>query len=334
MAFRAYVVDKQDDGTVRPALTTLELDDLHDGDVTIRVEWSTVNYKDALATMPDGGVARVSPLVPGVDLAGTVVGSATREFAPGDPVIAHAYGLGVSHHGGFAELARVPAAWVVPRPDGLTARDAMAIGTAGFTSALSVERLEAQGLQPGDGPVLVTGATGGVGSTAVAMLAARGYHVVGSTGKQAEHQYLRGLGAAEVLDRSETVAESGRALERERWAGAVDCVGGATLAYVLRTLRYGAAVAASGNTGGRELHTTVFPFILRGVQLLGIDSVNTPLDLRRRLWQRLATDLRPPHLQESIAREVQLEDVGQVLDDIREGRVRGRVVVRVGGGGD
>jgi acrylyl-CoA reductase (NADPH) len=209
----------------------------------------------------------------------------------------------------------------------------MAIGTAGFTSALSVERLEAHGLTPADGPVLVTGATGGVGSTAVAMLAARGYHVVGSTGKQDEHRYLRDLGAAEVIDRSETAAESPKPLEREQWAGAVDCVGGATLAYVLRTLRYGGAVAASGNTGGRELHTTVFPFILRNVDLLGVDSVNTPIERRREVWRRLANDLRPPHLDELIAREVDLDEVGDVLDDIREGRVRGRVVVRVSAGG-
>jgi acrylyl-CoA reductase (NADPH) len=209
----------------------------------------------------------------------------------------------------------------------------MAIGTAGFTSALSLERLEARGMQPDDGPVLVTGATGGVGSTAVAMFAARGYHVVGSTGKQEEHSYLRELGAAEVLDRSETIVSSGKVLERERWAGAVDCVGGATLAYVLRTLRYGAAVAASGNTGGRELNTTVFPFILRGVDLLGVDSVNTPIQRRREVWQRLATDLRPPHLEESIAREVELADVESVLDDIMQGQVRGRVVVRVSGEG-
>jgi acrylyl-CoA reductase (NADPH) len=333
MAFRAYIVEQQPDSTVRRSLTTLELEDLHPGDVTIRVEWSSVNYKDALATMPNGGVARVSPLVPGVDLAGTVVESADPDIAPGDAVIAHAYDLGVSHHGGFAEVARVPAAWVVPLPDGLTSREAMAIGTAGFTSALSVERLEARGMQPAGGPVLVTGATGGVGSTAVAMLAARGYQVVGSTGKHSEHEYLRELGAAEVLDRSETVAQSGKVLERERWAGAVDCVGGATLAYVLRTLRYGAAVAASGNTGGRDLNTTVFPFILRGVDLLGIDSVNTPIERRRALWQRLATDLRPPHLEASIAREVDLAGVGTALDEIREGRVRGRVVVRVAGGG-
>lgn len=333
MTFRAYLVERNDDGSVNRSLTTLEPEQLHDGEVTIKVEWSSVNYKDALATIPNGGVARVSPLVPGVDLAGTVVASTDPGISTGDPVIAHAYDLGVSHHGGFAELARVPASWVVPMPDGLTARDAMAIGTAGYTSALSIERLETRGLQPGDGPVLVTGATGGVGSTAVAMLAARGYEVVGSTGKHDEHAYLRELGAAGVLDRSETVADSGKALERERWAAAVDCVGGATLAYVLRTLRYGAAVAASGNTGGRELHTTVFPFILRGVDLIGIDSVNTPIDRRRAVWRRLATDLRPPHLEDSIAREVALDDVGAVLDDIRDGRVRGRVVVRVGDGG-
>jgi acrylyl-CoA reductase (NADPH) len=329
--FRALVAEKQDDGTVRRGVTTLEPDDLPAGDVTIAVEWSSVNYKDALATLPDGGVARISPLVPGVDLAGVVTESTAADVRPGDAVVAHAYDLGVSHHGGFAQLARVPAGWVVPLPEGLTTRDAMAIGTAGFTAALSVERLEARGLQPDDGPVLVTGATGGVGSTAVAMLAARGYRVAASTGKAEEHAFLRELGASEILDRAETIAESSRVLEKERWAGAVDCVGGATLAYVLRSLRYGAAVAASGNTGGRELHTTVFPFILRGVDLLGIDSVRTPIDVRRRLWQRLATDLRPPGLEDSIAREVDLDGVESVLDEIAAGRVRGRVVVRMEG---
>ena len=331
MSFRAFVAEQGDDGSVARGVRTLDESELHPGDVTVRVEWSSVNYKDALATIPKGGVARVSPLIPGVDLAGVVTASDDTTIAPGERVVAHAYDIGVSHHGGFAETARVPAGWVVPLPDGLTTHDAMAIGTAGFTAALSVEALERHSLTPADGPVLVTGATGGVGSTAVDMLAARGYEVAGSTGKAEEHAYLRELGATEVLDRSETSADTGKALERERWAGAVDCVGGSTLAYVLRTLRYGTAVAASGNTGGRELHTTVFPFILRNVALLGIDSVNTPIDVRRRVWDRLATDLRPRHLDSAIAHEVDLDGVEPVLDDILHGRVRGRAVVRVNG---
>lgn len=329
MTFRAFVAEQRDDGSVARDIRTLDESELPAGEVTIRVEWSSVNYKDALATIPKGGVARVSPLVPGVDLAGVVTASDDAGVRPGERVVAHGYDLGVSHHGGFAELARVPAGWVVPLPDALTTYDAMAIGTAGFTAALSVEALERHGLTPDNGPVLVTGATGGVGSTAVDMLAGRGYEVAGSTGKADEHAYLRELGASEVLDRAETSAETTKVLERERWAGALDCVGGATLAYVLRTLRYGSAVAASGNTGGRELHTTVFPFILRNVALLGIDSVNTPIDVRRRVWERLATDLRPRHLDDAIAHEVDLDGVESVLDEILHGRVRGRAVVRL-----
>lgn len=329
-SFPAYVAEQVDGDVVR-SLTTLAEADLGPGDVTIRVEWSSVNYKDALAVVPKGGVARISPLVPGVDIAGEVVGSGDGAIAVGARVVVHGYDLGVAHHGGFAAYARVPAGWVVPLPDGLTTRQAMAIGTAGYTAALSVEALERHGLRPGDGPVLVTGATGGVGSTAVAMLAQLGHEVVASTGKADEHGYLRELGASEVLDRAETSAESSRPLEKERWAGAVDCVGGTTLAYVIRTLRHGAAVAASGNTGGAKLETTVFPFILRGVALLGIDSVQHPIEERRRLWARLAGDLRPRGLDESITGEVDLDGLDAALDSIRAGGVRGRTVVRLEG---
>jgi len=324
--FPAFVATKADD-QVHRTVEELADDDLPPGEVLVDVEWSSVNYKDALATIPKGGVARLDRLVPGIDLAGTVATSDDPSVAVGDRVLVHGYDLGVAHHGGFAARARVPAGWVVPLPDGLSTRQAMAIGTAGFTAALSVERLRAHGLQPGDGPVLVTGATGGVGSFAVAVLGRLGYEVVASTGKAEAAEWLRGLGARDVLDRAETSAESKRPLESERWAGAVDCVGGSTLAYVLRTLRYGAAVAASGNTGGIGLTTTVLPFILRGVHLIGIDSVQVPIEERRALWGRLAGELRPGDLDAMATAEVGLGELAGVLDRILQGGVQGRVLV-------
>ena len=329
--FQAFVAEQQDDKVER-GLQTLRPDQLPEGDVLVKVAYSSVNYKDALATIPKGQVARVSPLVPGIDLAGDVVESGSDELSEGQEVIVHGYDLGVAHHGGFAEYARVPAEWVIPLPEGLSKKQAMALGTAGYTAALSVHLLEQQrGLSAGDGPVLVTGATGGVGSTAVGILAARGYEVVASSGKEAEHDYLRELGAAEILSRDETSAESDRPIERARWAAAIDPVGGATLAYILRTLRPGGAVASSGNTGGIALKTTVLPFILRGVALLGADSVNTPMELRRHVWHHLATDMRPNGLDESIAREVEFGGLEEVLERILEGGVRGRTVVNVAG---
>jgi len=328
-SFRALVVDKAEADT-RLTVERWTPDRLRAGDVTIRVAYSSVNYKDGLAVRADGRVVRNYPLVPGIDLAGTVVESADARHRAGDKVIVHGYDLGVAHHGGYAELARVPADWVVPLPAGLTLRQAMAVGTAGFTAALSVERLEHMGLQPADGTVLVSGASGGVGSTAVALLAARGFTVAASTGSADAHDYLRGLGAAEIVDRAETVAESDRPLERTRWAGAVDAVGGPTLAYLLRTTNYGGSIAVSGNAGGVAVSTSVFPFILRGVNVLGIDSVLMPLDRRIALWQRIATDLRPPHLEESISQEVSLEEAPGALEAIHRGAVRGRTVVRVG----
>jgi putative YhdH/YhfP family quinone oxidoreductase len=325
-SFRALVAEKSDDDVARE-LRELNGDDLPEGDVVVRVGWSSVNYKDALAVSPKGRVAQISPLVPGVDLAGTVV-SGNGE---GDEVIVHGHDLGVAHHGGFAEYARVPADWVIPLPEGLTARQAMALGTAGFTAGLSVQRLEDHGVKPDDGPVLVLGASGGVGSTAVGILAARGFEVAAATGKPDEADWLRELGASEVLSRDETSAESKRPMESERWAAVVDPVGGTSLAYALRTTRYGGAVAASGLTGGTSLETTVFPFILRAVSLLGVDSVNTPSDVRLAVWERLANDLRPNGLDESITREIGLDDVDKLLDDVLAGKGVGRTVVRVGG---
>ena len=326
--FRAYLATKGDAAFER-GVGEFAAADLPPGEVEIRVAWSSVNYKDGLATRVDGKVARISPLIPGIDLAGEVVASADPGIAAGTSVVAHGYELGVSRHGGFAEYQRVPAGWVVPLAPGLSARDAMAIGTAGFTAAMSVAALEERGLSPADGPVLVTGASGGVGGTALAILADRGYEVWAATGKADEAARLQSLGAAGILTRDEVTAE-GRPLDPERWAGAVDAVGGATLPYVLRTLRTGGAVAASGNAGGVKLETTVFPFILRGVALLGMDSVNVPIARRRNLWDRLATDLRPRDLGLHVT-EVTLETLDEALDGIVAGVARGRWIVRVGG---
>jgi putative YhdH/YhfP family quinone oxidoreductase len=326
-SFPAFVAARRGEGVER-GVRPFAAADLPPGDVTVRVEWSSVNYKDALATIAGGKVARIDPIVPGIDLAGEVVTSSSSSFRPGDRVIAHGYELGVSRHGGYSAYQRVPADWVVPLPAGLTTREAMAIGTAGFTAAMSVTALEDRGLSPDDGPVLVTGATGGVGSTAVAILAELGYEVWAATGKEHEEGYLRGLGAVGIVPRAECTAETSRPLESERWAGAVDAVGGATLPYVLRTLRHGAAVAASGNAGGPALVTTVFPFILRGVALLGMDSAAMPIAARRRLWDRLATDLRPRDLAGS-ATEVTLDTLQPALDGILAGAARGRWIVRI-----
>jgi putative YhdH/YhfP family quinone oxidoreductase len=326
--FRALVVEKDGEG-VALGLKEWSVEQLMPGDVTVRVAYSSINYKDGLAVRADGRVVRTYPLIPGIDLAGTVESSTDSRFKAGDAVLAHGYDIGVAHHGGLAEIARVPGGWVVPLPSGLSARQAMALGTAGFTAALSVARLEEAGLKPGDGPVLVTGASGGVGSTALDILAARGYTVAASTGSAESHEYLRSLGASEIVDRAETSAESSRPLERTRWAGAVDAVGGSTLAYLLRTVQYGGSIAISGNAGGAAFSSTVFPFILRGVNILGIDSVAMPIERRTAIWARLATDLRPPHLDDALTREITLDEAPSVLDTIVQGKIQGRTVVRI-----
>lgn len=326
--FRAFVATRTDDGFERGVAELSDTDLPGDG-VLIDVGWSSVNYKDALASTPDGRVARISPLIPGIDLAGTVA-EGVDGLPAGTAVLAHGYEIGVSRHGGFAGRARVPAEWVVPLPTGLDTRQAMVIGTAGYTAALSVIALQDHGVRPEDGPVLVTGATGGVGSTAVNLLAGAGYEVVASTGKAGSHEFLRSLGAVDVIDRA-TLGESvGRPLDSTLWAGAVDCVGGVTLANVLSKLRYGGAVAASGLTGGAQVPTTVMPFILRGVSLLGIDSVQTPIDRRREVWGRLGGDLKPAGL-DSIGRTIGLDDLDRVLSDILQGGATGRYVVATAG---
>jgi acrylyl-CoA reductase (NADPH) len=265
-------------------------------------------------------VARISPLIPGIDLAGTDEDS-------GEEVLAHGYELGVSHHGGYAEFARVPSEWIVPLPDGLSSEQAMTIGTAGYTAARCVIALEAAGLNADAGPVLVTGASGGVGSTAVDILAARGYEVVASTAKGED--FLLSLGAAEVISREEAAGDASRPLEKTRWAGVVDCVGGEVLAGAIRALKYGGAVAACGNTGGVKLPTTVLPFILRGVSLLGVDSVQTPIRERKETWRRLATDLRPPHLEDALAHEIDLDGLEGALTRILAGEASGRTIVKL-----
>src|SRR3954452_20014594 len=306
---RAFVAEKGDDGVTRGLREDFE--DLDGDGELVRVVWSSVNYKDALATIEKGQVARISPLIPGIDLAGTL--------EDGSEVLAHGYDLGVAHHGGYAELARVPQEWLVPRPEGLSARQAMAIGTAGYTAARCVIALEEAGLSKDDGPVLVTGASGGVGSTAVDILVARGYEVVASSGK--DPAWLKELGASEVISREDAAGGASRAMEKTRWAGCVDCVGGDVLAGVIRSLRYGAPVAACGNAGGVKLPLTVLPFILRGVSLLGVDSVQTPIEERRETWRRPPAHLRPPHLDDAIAREISLEELDDTLSAILRGEV-------------
>ena len=329
--FPAMVVDKVDtEAGVAFGPRLLTLADLPPGEVLVRVEYSSVNYKDGLATSADGKVATAYPLVPGIDLAGTVMHAAAGGPAPGTRVVAHGYEIGVARHGGYARYARLPARWVVELPPAVSTREAMVIGTAGFTAAMSVARIVDHGLGPGDGPVLVTGASGGVGSVAVNLLADLGFEVVASSGKPDAAALLRRLGAGTVLDRSELSAAGGRPLAKQRWAAAVDCVGGQTLANVLAATRYGGLVAASGLTGGAGLPATVLPFILRGVTLAGIDSVQVPIERRRALWQRLGADLRPSALAE-LTTQVALADVGPALERTRAGGATGRTVVNVNG---
>jgi len=321
--FRAYLVEKDEAG-YRAGITRLGEADLMDGDVTVAVEHTTINYKDGLALTGRGPVVRRFPLIPGIDLAGSVVRSSSAEFKPGDKVVLNGWGLGETHHGAYAERARVRGDWLVPLPDGMSTADAMAIGTAGYTAMLCVLALERAGAAPGRGPVLVTGAAGGVGSVAVALL---GYHVVASTGRTSEADYLKGLGAREVIDRAE-LAGPVKPLARERWAGAVDSVGGATLANVISSTMAGGAVAACGLAGGTDLPTTVMPFILRGVSLLGINSVTLPRPARLEAWSRLSRDLDRDRLA-AITSTAAFEDLPRLAEEILAGRVRGRVVVPV-----
>jgi acrylyl-CoA reductase (NADPH) len=325
--FKAILIEKANGGQ-KVGLVDFDEKDLMDGEVTVRVEWSTLNYKDGLALTGKAPVVRRFPMIPGVDLAGTVEASTSRAWKPGDRVILNGWGLGETHLGAYAGKARVKADWLVPLPEGMRPREAMAIGTAGYTAMLSVMALERYGITPERGPVVVTGAAGGVGSVAVAVLAKLGYRVIAATGRTQEADYLESLGAAEIVDRHE-LAGTPRPLAKERWAAGIDSVGSTTLANVLSMTRYGGAVAACGLAGGMDLPSSVAPFILRAVSLLGIDSVMCPHALRIEAWKRLASDLDRGKL-EAMTSEIGLADVVETGKRILEGGVRGRTVVKVG----
>jgi len=324
--FRAIRIDKAEKGTT-VALTQFDEADLMEGDVTVAVEWSTVNYKDGLAVTGKAPVVRRFPMIAGIDFAGTVEQSAHPLWKAGDKVICDGWGMGETHLGAYAEKARVKGDWLVRLPDNMSARDAMAIGTAGYTAMLAVLALEKQGLTAKRGPVVVTGAAGGVGSVAIAVLSKLGYSVIASTGRMSEAPYLRGLGAAEVIDRNE-LSGPAKPLSKERWAGGIDSVGSATLANLLSMTKYGGAVAACGLAGGMDLPSSVAPFILRGVCLLGIDSVMCPIDARKTAWSRLASDLDRAKLAE-ITHEIDLGRVIEAGARILAGQVRGRIVVKI-----
>ncbi|UGV24984.1 oxidoreductase [Rhodopseudomonas boonkerdii] len=325
--FKAIRIDKADKGTTA-ALTQFDEAELMEGDVTVRVEWSTLNYKDGLALTGKSPVVRRFPMIAGIDFAGTVESSSNPNWKVGDQVIGNGWGMGETHLGAYAEKVRVKGDWLVRLPDGMSARDAMAIGTAGYTAMLSVLALENHGLRPADGPVVVTGAAGGVGSVAIAVLSKLGYHVIASTGRSSEEDYLKGLGAAEIIDRNELSAP-GKPLAKERWAGGVDSVGSTTLANLLAMTKYRGAIAACGLAGGMDLPSSVAPFILRGVCLLGIDSVMAPIALRKQAWARLSTDLDAAKLAE-ITQEIALDQVIDAGAKVLAGQVRGRIVVKVG----
>ena len=324
---RAYVVN-QDGDQVQAQVTTLPVEQLPAGEVTVEVEYSSLNYKDGLACTGQGGVVRHYPHIPGIDAAGVVVESQDDNFSTGDRVLITGYDLGVGSYGGYAEYVRVPASWVVKSPESLSNFDAMALGTAGFTAAMCLLAMERNGTQPDQGPILVTGATGGVGSIAVNILAQQGYTVAASTGKADQHDYLRELGASEILSREDVslTDERPRPLLKGTWAGAVDTVGGSTLSYLIRTMDHSGNIALCGLVGGPNFAGTVIPFLLRGVNLLGIDSVLCPMPYRQEIWQRLATDLKPHHL-EQIAQVISLDDLPGAVANILQGKVKGRLLV-------
>ncbi|MDD2742304.1 MAG: oxidoreductase [Rhodocyclaceae bacterium] len=330
VSFKALLIEEID-GQVGSTITQMTEDCLDAGEVTIRVAYSSVNYKDALAATGSGKIIRRFPCVGGIDLSGVVISSTDARFKAGDPVIATSFDIGVAHHGGYAEIARIPADWVVPLPQGLSLYEAMALGTAGFTAALAIVRMEENRLTPAKGAVIVTGATGGVGSLTIDMLAKIGYHVVALTGKESEAEYLRSLGSAEVLLRQSIDLTKIRPLDRGRWAGAVDNLGGDILAWIASTMEQGGTIASIGLAASMKLNTTVAPFILRGVSLLGIDSGYIREPYRQGVWQRLASDLRPPHL-DSMSRKIAFEQLPETFAEYIAGRAKGRVVVELAGG--
>ncbi len=322
-AFRIF----NEDGKIVSLQTQMTLDELDKGEVVIAAEYSSVNYKDALAATGAGKICRKFPINGGIDVAGTVHSSSDAKFKVGDKVLVTGYELGVAHDGGYSKLVRVPADWVVPLPQNMTTLEAMTIGTAGFTAALSVVQLERNGLKPDSGKVLVSGATGGVGSVAVEILAGLGYEVTALTGKDNEHDYLKTLGAKEVISRH-TLEMGTKPMEKSLWAGAVDPVGGATTAWLTRTMNYGGSIAVSGLTGGVEVNTTVLPFILRGANLLGIDSVQCPMAQRLEVWKRLATDMKLRHAT-SIANVINFDQLPEIFAAILKAQVKGRTVVKI-----
>ena len=329
MAFKALVVDKSDDGTISQSIRTLEDSALPEGDVTIAVSYSTVNYKDGLAITGKGGIVRNYPHVPGIDLAGTVERSDDPRFKPGDKVVVTGWRVGEMHWGGYAQKARMKADWIVPLPDGLSEKQAMAVGTAGFTAMLAVMALEDHGLRPGGKPVIVTGAAGGVGSVATAILSKLGYEVAAVTGRPETEAYLRDLGATQIVARDDINEVNPKPLESETWSGCVDAVGGAMLSRVLKQLEYGGSVAAVGLAGGAAMEgATVVPFLLRGVNLLGIDSVMRPIENRIAAWNRVVSDLPMDRL-ESMVEMAKLDDLTTLGPAILKGQVKGRVVVDV-----
>ena len=328
MAFKALIVDKAEDGTVSQSIETIGEDRLPEADVTVAVEYSTLNYKDGLCVTGGGGLVRKYPHVPGIDLAGTVDKSSNPAYQPGDKVVLTGWRVGEAWWGGYAQKARVKAEWLTPLPDGITTRQAMAVGTAGFTAMLAVMALEDHGMRPGNGPVLVTGAAGGVGSVATAILGHLGYEVAAVTGRPETADYLTALGATRIVPREELAEPSGKPLEAEVWAGCIDAVGGSMLAKVLTQMKYGTSVAAVGLAGGAKLPTTVIPFLLRGVNLLGIDSVMQPSANRVTAWQRIARDL-PMDKLDAMVSEATLADLPTLGAAILKGQVKGRVVVDV-----
>lgn len=326
--FKALMVDKnENDFSVQ--VKNISLNELPQGDVLIKVSYSAINYKDGLASIPNGKIVTTYPFIPGIDLAGVVVSSQDPRFREGDEIIATSYEIGVSHYGGYSEYARIPGDWIVPLPENLTLMESMILGTAGITAALSIQRLEDNGLSPEKGKVLVTGATGGVGSLAVSMLSKRGYEVVASTGKIYEYSFLHKLGAKEIISREDVFNGKIKPLDKQIWAAAVDPVGGETLASILSKIQYNGSVAVSGLTGGGNVPTTVFPFILRGINLLGIDSVYCPMHVRQGLWNRMATDLKPSTLSETVNKEITLEELPETLPTILKGQARGRIIVKI-----
>ncbi len=326
--FKAYLIERDANGKVSGSMTTLQPGQLDAGELTISVHYSSINYKDALAATGAGKIIRRFPCVGGIDLAGEVVQSSDARFQPGDKVIATSFDIGVAHHGGYAELARIPSKWALTLPAGLSTFEAMALGTAGFTAALGIVRMEENGLAPANGPVIVSGASGGVGGLAIDMLSQRGYHTVALTGKTGQADHLRALGAAEVKLTSSIDLEKVRPLEASLWAGAVDNVGGPILHWMLATMKQAGTVASIGNAASMKLDSTVFPFILRGVSLLGIDSGYMQFPTRQRVWDRLASDLKPRHL-EAMTRTIAFDDLPEAFDDFLHGRAKGRTVVKV-----